>query len=41
MGWLDSLTDSMDMNLGTLCEIGKDGEAWHAATHGVTESDMT
>jgi len=41
MSWLDSLTDSKDMNLSTLCEIGKDGEACHVVVHGVTESDMT
>ena len=36
--WLDSITDSMDMNLSTLQEIVKDGKAWHAAVHGVTKS---
>ena len=30
MRWLDSVTDSKDMNLGKLQEIAKDGEAWHA-----------
>ena len=39
--WLDSITDSMGMNLSKLQEIVKDREAWHAAIHGVTESDMT
>ena len=35
---MDSITDSMDMNLGKLQEIVKDMEAWHAAVHGVTQS---
>ena len=41
MRYLDSITDSVDMNLSKLLEIGKDREAWHAAVHGVTGSDMT
>ena len=38
MRWLDSITDSMDMNFSKLWEIVKDREDWHAAVHGITKS---
>ena len=36
--WLDSITDSMHMNLSKLWEIVKDREAWHAAVHEAAKS---
>ena len=38
MGWLDDITDSMDMSLSKFQEMVKDRKVWHAAVHGVAKN---
>ena len=38
MRWLDSITDSLDINSSKLQEIVKDREAWHSVVHGVAKN---
>ena len=40
MRWLDGITDTMNMGFGELRELVMDREAWHAAVHEVTKSQI-
>ena len=41
MRWLDSITDSMYVNLSKFQEVVEDKGTWYAAVHGVTKLDMS
>ena len=41
MGWLNGITDAMDMNLGKLQETVRNREAWRAVVHEIVKSDTT